>query len=400
MAVRTTALTTPSQSTTGTLKRSVADTIRHLFPENPTMALVNSGVIKMGQNELPRKRGLIGKRRVETPKYEAFTYTPQAVTFTCSSKSSNTEFDVSSADGLTLKMCLLNTDNMTVCRISAISSTTITVVSVGSTSFSLSANDTLLALGPAYAENSNSPYILMKDPDNMYNYTQIFRFTCAMSRTAKGNPHYGGQRWALIKEENSVEGMRKVENTLLFSERGSSETTTDSTLGDSFRTMRGLWNWAQSTHNANGQMTHENYISDLPDDMHETMGGSRTKLVQFCGSKIYGLMLRWAQDKLIVQQNDSGEYKKLGVEATKFLTSKGYIEVIKHDAFDRGELSKSAMIFAPELVDYVYLRGDDFKIKSSIQNNDVDGQQDEIIGEASICPRDAGYSIMKVTNWY
>jgi hypothetical protein len=43
-----------------------------------------------------------------------------------------------------------------------------------------------------------------------------------------------------------MEGLRKVENSAIFSERasGTNLTTTDGTIADSFRSTRGLWNWA------------------------------------------------------------------------------------------------------------------------------------------------------------
>lgn len=399
MAVRTSALTTPTQSTTGTLKRTVSDTIRHLFPGAPIMGLVSSGMATM--KEAKREKGLIGKLRVETPKFENFTYIPQAIEFTVSARTSDTDFSVSSADGLRPKMTLVNTKNMSVCRLSTVNTSTgaLTCVETGGTSWSVAVNDKLLAMGPAYGENSNSPYILMKDPDNNYNFTQIFRFAVAISRTAKGNPHYGGMRWRHVKEENVVEGLRKVENSMLFSDRasGSNETTSDGTLGDSYRTMRGLWKWAQKEFPVGGALTHDEYVQELPNIMHESVGPGM-RLVQFNGYKVLGRMQAWANDKNQVMQPDKA-LKVFGVEAFNFYTAKGTIKVILHDAFDRGEMANCALVFAPELVDYVHLRDDDFKAKPSIQNNDVDGQEDEILGEVSIMPRDAGYSMTKITGW-
>lgn len=82
------------------------------------------------------------------------------------------------------------------------------------------------------------------------------------------------------------------------------------------------------------------------------------------------------------------------------MTAKGDIEVITHDAFDRGSLNKCALIFSPDDLEYVHLRDDDFKAKNGIQNNDVDGEEDEIIGEWGINPTDGGKKITRVTEWW
>jgi hypothetical protein len=395
----TSAMTTPSSSATGTLKRTVSDTIRHLFPGNPLMALISSGLATSKQ--IVKEKALLQKRRVETPKYECFTYTPLAIEFTVATFTdvgSSSGFTVSSADGLRPKMCLMNTANFTVCRIGTITSTTLRCTTIGDTAFTASIGDKLLVLAPAYEENSSSPYILMKDDDNLYNLTTTSRFAVAVSRSAKGNPHYGGMYYKNIKEKNAVEGLRKVELAALFSQRPSStnETTTDSLLSDTVRTTRGIWNWHAGTFPCGGSMTYNKYMLELPLAMDSTVG-TETKLIQFSGTKIKGLMMQWLNDTV---RTEPGEYKLYGVRSTKFMTAKGDIEVITHDAFDRGSMNKCALIFCPDDLEYVHLRDDDFKAKNGIQANDVDGEEDEIIGEWGINPTDGGKKILRVTEWW
>lgn len=391
----TAALTTPSISTTGTRKRTVADKIRRLFPQDASLlALVSSGA---GAGEdVVREKGLIAKKRVENRKFEGFTYTPIAFTFTVST-AGTTSIVVSSATGLTLKTVLMNTANMTVARVSGISSTTLTMTSVGSTSFSAAVGDVLMSMGPAYEENSSNPYLLMQDEDNYYNTTHIFRFPSAISRTAKKIEHYGSKDyWQRVKQNVLTEGLRRVEIAMLFGERPSSgETTTDSTLADTFGTFRGLWNWAASSYDAGGNMTWENFVVDMPDAMHESVGAQEKKLM-ICGYQTHGRMIKWAMDKLLVQQQ--GELEKFGVMTSKFITAKGTIEVLVHDAFNRGSLQNSAVVFVPERVQYCHFHDDDLHPKLGIQDNSVDGVEDDIIGELSFWSEDAGYSILKCTN--
>ncbi|CAK0764466.1 conserved hypothetical protein [Gammaproteobacteria bacterium] len=397
--VYTAAQTTPAVSTTGTLKRTVSDKIRHLFPASSNLlALVAQGV--PDGMKIKREKGLIGKKPTATPKFESFTYSPLAIAFTVSVYNSGTSLSVSSATGLRLKYTLVNTANNTVCRVGAISTNALTVTSVGSTSFSAAVGDILVCMAPAYEESSTAPYILQKDEDNLYNYVQIVRFPVAISNSAKGNPHYGGDIFGRINERNMIEGNRKVENTLIFSERASSgDTTTDGTLADAFRTTRGLWNWAQGSFPAGGAMTPDVYMKDLPvSGMHESVD-SNAELIQFCGKEIFGRMQQWVnEDRMVMQQDE--ELKKFGLKAYKFVTSGPTIRVIVHNAFDQGEFSKKALIFNPEDVFYCYKEGRDLEVKRNIQANDADFVEHEILGEIGVGVLDGGYGITKVTEWY
>ena len=407
MGVSTSAYTTPAQSTTGSLKRTVSDTIRHLFPGNLLFALVSSGLLT-GIDEVSAEKGLIRKRRVATPKYEAFTYTPLAIEFTVTGAVTGTGtsadpfvFSVTDATGLTLKMNLVDSTSRTVGRIQAISTNALSVVTTGDNAFATLAGRKLLSLAPAYEENSSSPYVLMKDYDHMYNFTQISRFAVEISRSAQGNPNYGGDYWKGLNKRSIYEGLRKVELGALFQDRpaGTAETTADSVLG-AFRTTRGLVPWSGTAWTAGGSMTADRWITDLPQALDETVGMD-TDLICLCGTRFHSEMLMWVQEKMMVAQADK-DLKKFGVYANRFMSGKSPrgIKVMVHDAFDRGDLQKNAFFFAPEMTEFVHLRDDDFKTKNKIQNNDVDGMKNEILGEWGMHFTDGGAHALMVTDLY
>lgn len=402
------AMTTPAISTTGTRERTVSDTIRNLFPGVPFMQLIESGLPNM--DGVKQKRGMISKRKVTSTKPEMFTYTPLAVEFTVSAFTSVADFTLSSAAGLSTHLLMLNTNNKTVCRIGTVNVTTgaVTATTIGGTTFTASVNDKLLVLGAAYPENSSSPQIIMKDEDNLYNHTQIMRFAGAISNTAGGNPHYGGSFWGRLRERVTVEGLRRASHNMLFAERASSgETTTDSILSDSVRTMRGLWHWAATSYNAQGNMTWEKFRDVMPLEMSDTIDPSK-KQIMLCGIKVWADILSWQNDAGIIRvdMSDYGKDTTWGVKSMKIMHARGEVEVIHLDVFDRGDLYKNALIFCPDEVEYLYKNkgpGDsqdrDFHPKKGIQNNDVDGVEDEILGEISMGVLDGGNSIHKIENW-
>jgi len=405
--VATTALTSTAPSATGIEERTVSDTVRHLFPNFPTMSLIQSG---LPGKDLKRTRGLIRKTPVNGTKYECFNYTPMAVEFTVSTYTSGTSLIVFDATGLSLKMCLVDTTNHTVCRIGAININTLTVTSVGSTTFSSAVGRKLLVLAPAYAENSSSPYILINSEENLYNILEINRFPAAISASNAGNPFYGKNYWQRVRQQVLMEGFRKVENSAIFSERasGTGLTTTDGTLSDAFRTTRGIWHWAVgggASYDAGGNMTHEKFVKNLPLAMNTTVG-SMSKLVMYCSRNVKADMQLWVLDKLMITKE--GTLKKFGVDADIFMAGGMEIEVIVHDAFNQGDNLYSAIIFDTERVEYNYkakrlergkMVSGDFHPLLGIQANDVDGVEDDIIGEWGIGVDDGGSTMTIISNW-
>jgi hypothetical protein len=232
------------------------------------------------------------------------------------------------------------------------------------------------------------------------------RFPAAISNTAGGNPYYGkGSFWSRVKEHVVVAGLRQASHNLVFGERPSSGvTTSDALLSDTASTFRGLWNWAANTYDAGGNMTFEKFQTNLAYEMSDTIGMD-TKLVMMCGVKVWGDILQWHTDKLALLE--PGDYKYFGAQSKKLLMARGYVDILVCDMFDRGDLYKNAIIFNPDDVEYCYKNkgpGDknadrDFHPKLGIQNNDVDGVVDEILGEISLAVLDGGEKITTVTNW-
>ncbi len=400
MAVNTSALVSAAATATSIGKRTVSDTIRHLFPGFPTMSLVQSGAVG---DDVAKSKGLIKKESTDNVKFENFNYSPMAITFTASTYTSATSLTMSSVDGLCLKMVLINTRTRTLCRIGAIdtSSKVVTVTSVGGVTHVGADGDVYLALAPVYADNSSSPYLLMKDEDNLYNILQINRFPSAISASNKGNPFYGKDYWQRVRKQVVMEGFRKVENAAMWSDRatGTNLTTTDGTLADTFRTTRGLWKWAVgggASFKAGGSMTHEKFISDLVVSMNDTVG-SQDKLIMYCSRKQFADMCMWANEKLMVMEQ--GTLKKFGVQSKVFVTSGPEIEAIVHDSFNRGSLESVALIFNPEFVKYVFKKERDFHPILGIQNNDVDGVEDDFLGEWGLGVEDGGNAMTYVTEW-
>lgn len=394
----TSAYTGRDPSSTGTQKRSVHDKIRNLFPGASTfLALVAYGEIKKG--ELTKRKGMISKTTCSQRRYEWFTYTPWTIEYTVS-KVEGANITLAASNNLAVRRCVLNLSNMDVARVVSLANNVITVASINDAAFTVAAGDKLLALAPAYEENSENPAVIMKDEDNQYNVMQIVRFPVSISASAKTQEHFGMENiFSRLSEKNMIEGMRLVEHSMLFSERAYTTTTdlTEDSTNGSFGTMRGLWNWAQKSFDCGGAMTPEKFIKDLPLQMSDTINDNQ-KVVMLCGRKVFGEMQMWAADKWMY--SEPGDMEKYGVTSKKFQTSGPEIEVVKHAVFDRDDLSNKALIFCPEDLVYVAKKGRDIQPRKGIQSNSRDGYEDEIFGELTIAELTGGLNVCKVTDWF
>jgi hypothetical protein len=396
----TTPYTNRDPSATGTQKRSVNDKIRNLFPgSSKLMALVASGEVKKG--EFAKGKGLLTKKSCDHRRYEFFVYTPPAVSYAVSSVA-GANITMDSVDGLTLKRTFVNATNMDVGRISSINVTTkvITVTGINDASFTASAGDQLLVMAPAYEEGSSNPYRTSKDDDNQYNVMQLIRSPVAISASAKDSPHFGGDFFGRMKEKDMIQLNRILENTFLFGERASTTTTdltADTTLGDSFGTMRGYWNWAQKSFSCGGAMSPEKWMTGLDQGLSDTISDGQ-KLVFLTGSKVVGDMNLWAEDKWMLQKE--GSYSKYGVKTSVFSTGKHDIEVMRHNAFDQRGFEGKGLIICPDDMEYVYKTGRDLQPRKGIQDNSTDGYEDEIFGELTCSELTGGLHCCKVTDWF
>lgn len=397
--VSTSIVTTPAVSTTGTLKRStISDQIRMLFPEAAVLtALVSPGQVTKGQ--YTGQKGFIKKKSTDTDIYEAFTYTPIAISFTAVSLSS-TDLTLGSTSGLVGYYTLVNTANGTTARIDSVDDPTgCTITSFGATAFSVTAGDVLLCMAPAYPQGSSSPTIISKSDDNVYNVVQPVRFPIEIALEAKNDPHYIGNYWERMKSINTEEAMRRIENTLLFSNRPSSGATTSggTTLTGSFQTMRGLYHWKQNTFDASGSFSWKKFRSDLPIAMGDNVRNNK-KYIGFCGKAVRGIMNDWIAEKGVINNSEDGMYKKVGFKSTTFVTDGPDIDIVCHDAFDKGAFANEMLIFCPEDVVYVYKTGLDLKVEKSIQANDKKSVEDEIYGVIGLGVLDGGYGITRCVN--
>ena len=382
-------------SATGLQARTVQDKIRALFPANsPLLALVSKGSAKNG--ELVQGAGLIGKKATETVRFEAFTHTPPDITKVCGAVSSLTVTFASVID-IHVKMVFESTANGTVGAVDSISGSDVTFISIGST-FVPVEGDTLMRIGNAYEENSSDPAYLQKPDDNIYNTTQIFRFPTAISATADATKQLaGGDFFTRMKKYAMIEGLRDIERAMIFGKKASSGNTTSMTaLGTEVSTTEGIFNTAQNSYSAGGSFTLSKLFNEVPDAMDDSVSDS-DRVIMLTSKKVRGNILEQMQSSIRERSSDLAKY---GLKAHKFATAGADIDIMSHDAFNRGGHENQALCLVPDKLMYRYMKGRDIAPVKGIQSNSTDGTIDEIRGEVGILADCGGYSLLKITDMF
>lgn len=401
----TIAYTSRDPSTSGIQKRTVNDRCRNLYPGAAyLMALVTHG--KVNKGEVTQSPGMIGKRSCSHRRYEYFTWTPWVTTFTISAVD-GAKLTLNSVTGVLLRRTLLNTRTLDVGRVSALNPDGDNALEITSTaissSFTCLAGDTLIMMAPAYQEASTSPALYMNTEDQHYNTMQIPRYPWRISKSAKSSDNYifGKNYFDALGKRTMTAGNLLIEHSFFFGERASVSTTdltTDSTLSESYSSMRGFATMAQKSFDAGGAMSPEKWITELPLALSDTISSGQ-KVVGFTGKRISGDMQMWPHDKYMI--TSSGTLEKYGIKSKVFMTAGPEIEIIEHPLFDNTGLTDKMFIMVPDDALYIFREGRDIHVESKeTQPNDADYYEHIVTGELTCAELTGGLHCCMVSNWF
>jgi hypothetical protein len=252
-------------------------------------------------------------------------------------------------------------------------------------------NYNLLVVGSAYEEGSMAPVGINFDPTERYNYTQIFRNTLEMTRTAsKTRLRTTDQVREAKRECLELIGI-DMERAFWFSKR---HATTKN--GKPLRFTAGVRDQINSLAPSNiktwsGAITMDlleaEFLNIFKYGSSEKMmiGGNRALLT-------IGQILR----KNSSWQIQGGE-KEFGMKVTRITSPFGELVFLSHPLFTQSGggadiattgsypgLSASAAILDMANVSYVHLTGDDLRYEADLKSNGLDGQKSGYIAECGL----------------
>jgi hypothetical protein len=239
-------------------------------------------------------------------------------------------------------------------------------------------------IGNAQEEGSNAPTGINYDPNKQYNYTQIFRNTLEMTRTASKTRLRTGDQVKEAKRECLEYHSIEMEKAFWFGKRF--EGTRN---GRPIRTLGGVFEWIDSG-NIKDQAGAATDMEQLEEWLFEAFSFGSNEKVAMVGNRA---LLTINQ---IVRKNtdltiQSG-IREFGMNVTRLTCPFGELVMKTHPLWNQyggssgnwqGVDSWMAILDMNELK-YVNLRDSDTKYQKVLQTNDLDGMKSGYLTECSL----------------
>lgn len=241
----------------------------------------------------------------------------------------------------------------------------------------------LLNIGSVYEEGSDRPAPIGNDPQKHYNYTQIFRDTIAMTRTASKTKLRTKDQVKEARRECLEIHAMGIERALLFGVRW--EGTIN---GKPARTTRGITGWLPADRVVDaGATTNMDQLESYLELMFRF--GSSEKL-GFCGSTALLIIQK------IVRKNTNYQIfaneKEYGMKVLRLVTPFGELVLKNHPMFnlDRQtsalayQWSMASSIVVVDGNNLVYRYVDDTTYQPKLQDNGIDGMESGFLTECGL----------------
>jgi hypothetical protein len=255
-------------------------------------------------------------------------------------------------------------------------------------------NPWLIVIGSAYEEGSMAPTGVNYDPTKKYNFTQIFRNTLEMTRTASKTRLRTGDAVKEAKRECLEYHGIDMERAFWLGDR--KETTIN---GKPARSTGGfLWllnNYASGVNIKDAKSDHSSGVEmqHLEEYMYEIFKYGSSEKMAFCGNRS---LLTINQ---IVRKNShfniQSGIKEYGMDVSRLTTPFGTLVLKNHPLFNQdvgGTTAGTAYygmeswlaVMDMENVKYVYLDGSDTQYQPVLQSNGMDGMQSGYLSECGL----------------
>jgi len=260
--------------------------------------------------------------------------------------------------------------------VTAVSTNTLTVVrSFGTTpAGAMTDNDVILIVGNANQEGASKRNIKVQDQSERTSYTQIYRTPFGVTRTADKSKMYGGRDLKHQRMTQMIEHQKEMERSFWWGEPAEDTVTNTNPT----RATGGVDYWMST----NGK-DFSGAATQLEFDEFLRVGfryGGKKKWL-FSAPLLTSAISYWASGKLQVTPKN----KTFGIDVQQWLTPFGMVNIINSNLFTEvTTYSGYSYLVDPSQPEYAYLTGSDTRLKTNIQANDVDGEEDEYITEAGL----------------
>jgi len=247
----------------------------------------------------------------------------------------------------------------------------------GSVAAAMNDGDGLLIVGTHYPEGASAPVAVSYDPTVVSNYTQIFRTSLDVTRTAKATKirYADGQYIKEAKREALELHSVEMERAFMFGsqvEDVSGAQPDRTTKGLLFFITTNVKDFAGTVDIASW----ENYMEDIFES------GSNEKLL-LCGNRALNVLNKLARAHHTINATPTSD--SYGVQMTTWLTPYGTLQIKQHPLLSENpSFNDWGFIIDPAKVVYRYLRGGDTQYKENIQSPGDDATKNEFLTECGL----------------
>lgn len=241
--------------------------------------------------------------------------------------------------------------------------------------------DEVIRLGNVFAENTKSADPDGVEPDWMYNLTQTFKKSVAISRRMNSQIVRGNTKLLLEQlEYRQKEYAEDVELAMMFGQRAYKASS------DGETTMGGIeWfleNYGELNVNKRSLADLSMTLSGLNSIANGIFRYGSKKKMAIVSGDIYTKITDWG-NAAVVPNDDASD--SLGMEIMKVKLAHGELNLVHSRTLDESAVwAKSMFIIDPQYVKKRYLTDSNTHVKMNVQDNDVDGVKHEILGDLSL----------------
>lgn len=267
--------------------------------------------------------------------------------------------------------------------------TTITVSRgfAGTTAAAIADNAILVYVGSSHPEGGSAPRAANRNPTKFSNFTQIFKTTYEMTKTAAKTNLRTGDPVQLDKKRKTHDHSVSMEMAFLFGRKA--EFIGDN--GKPQRTMQGLLRSITTNRmifsgqgDAANQWGFNNFIDAISPVWNFNAKEGSERLV-FCGNKALTDLNKLAKIDAATQINFDGVVKTFGMNLQRWVTPHGELYFRTHPLMTQHPILNEAMvIIAPSNLKYRYLRGRDTMFEDNIQQKGDDALKGQWLTECSL----------------
>jgi hypothetical protein len=338
----------------------------------------------------------IRKKHVTDPRFEWYEDAFVTQSTTCTADDStllDTSVAVTTGELGRAGDVWLNNNTAEMIYLSEVNSDVWTVVRAvgGSTAADWDAADVLLYIGNGMATGSIARASLTTQTSNKYNFTQIFKESFEISKTADTTKLWGGPHRQYLRQKHGISHTRDIEKAFWLGLKDDINVTNDAAAAAYFTASGGGVAYltegvfsrltTNSATNSSNELTNAEFEVILEQFYRY---GSDTKFL-FLAPRGCTVIDAWARGNIQTVPSTS----TYGIKIVRYESSHGNVNIIKNKLFyDWANTSgtpnygKAAALLDLELLTYCYKR--DTKLEMGIQENDRDSVEDQYLTECGL----------------